>query len=606
MPKITFEFDSDELNTQTVKVASGTLLSEAAHLAGISINLECGGSGTCGKCKVLLDNKSILSCEKPVGTEDLVVKVPKTSLTSSFEVASTSHSISSFTSMYHHQPLLERYILTLPPAQMDDGISDFHRFKKELANALPEEELDIPLSLIQKLPNEIRRNRGTLQVFLSRVLEESVKVIDIEASDSIGKSFGLAIDLGTTTIAMALLDLETGNVLGHKTIYNRQKDCGADIISRINYAKNAERIDELKQLAIQGINQTARSLIDEAELSPEQIKIAHISGNTVMTHLLLGIVPEYIRLDPYTPALLDVPAFRAKELDLAIHPEGVVLFSPHVGSYVGGDITAGILATEINQTKDQVSLFMDVGTNGELVIGNQDFLMTCACSAGPAFEGGGIEHGMRAMKGAISDVSLDIPNEQFHLKVIGGGKAEGICGSAMIDLIAELFKKGLIDARGKFNRETCPALFLSSEGKIYLKLINRITISENDIANIIRAKAAIFSATLLLLNHLELDFSHVENFYIAGGFGENLNLKNAIAIGLFPNLPYEKFTYLGNTSLKGSMDLLLSKEAYQIQQASRLRMTYLNLNHEPGYMDQYTAALFLPHTDEKLFSKIDD
>jgi len=331
-----------------------------------------------------------------------------------------------------------------------------------------------------------------------------------------------------------------------------------------------------------------------------------------MTHLLLGLNPEYIRLEPYTPTVLEVPYLTAEEIGIDINLDSWVYVSPAVGSYVGGDITSGILCTDLAIPTDEINLFIDIGTNGELVLGNRDFLMTCACSAGPAFEGQGIDCGMRAAIGAIEKVTVDPATGQSRWSTIGGVKPKGICGSGIIDLIANLFLTGWIDAAGKFDRSRSNPL-ITVEGRNARYTIvtanesgtgKAIAISEIDIENIIRTKAAIYTACALMLEQVQMDFSDLAHIYIAGGFGRFLDIEKAILIGLIPDVPRDKFFYIGNSSLMGSYMVAVSQDYRQRQLELARRMTYLELNTRPPYMDQYTGALFLPHPEMGRFPTV--
>jgi uncharacterized 2Fe-2S/4Fe-4S cluster protein (DUF4445 family) len=331
-----------------------------------------------------------------------------------------------------------------------------------------------------------------------------------------------------------------------------------------------------------------------------------------MVHLLLGLNPEYIRIEPYTPTLLETPCFSAEEVGIAINQNSWVYISPSVGSYVGGDITAGLLCTGLATDSEDISLFIDIGTNGEIVIGNNNFMMTCACSAGPAFEGGGIDCGMRAAIGAIEKVEVETVTGICKYWTIGNVKPMGICGSGMISLLAGLLLTGWIDAAGKFTRKKkSKAIKVDGRNASYIMVPAKqsatgreITISELDIENIIRAKAAIYSACALMLNQVGMTFNDLSSIYIAGGFGRFLDLEKAMIIGLIPDLPMEKFHYIGNSSLTGSYMILVSQEFRKKQIELCKKMTYLELNTEPGYMDQYTGAMFLPHTNPELFPTV--
>jgi len=420
--------------------------------------------------------------------------------------------------------------------------------------------------------------------------------------------------VGTTTVAVQLVSMPTGKVLATQTAYNDQIDCGLDVISRINYARRPNRLEELRTRVLKTINTLIDQLGDGNEVERDEIRNAVVAGNTTMIHLLLGLVPEYIRLEPYTPTLLETPFLKAEEIGINIHPQSMVYFAPAVGSYVGGDITSGLLCTDIASGSEEVNLFIDIGTNGELVIGNSDFLVTCACSAGPAFEGGGIDNGMRAALGAVDNVEIDGETGMPVYRTIGNVPAKGICGTGMIVLLANLFLAGWLDAAGKLNREKkSPAIRTDGRQAHYIIVPAEesatgkpVTISEIDIENIIRAKAAIYSACALMLEQVGLGFDALSTIYIAGGFGRFLDIDKAITIGLLPDLPRERYRYIGNSSLMGAYLVLVSGEKKRRQLELAGRMTYMELSTEPAYMDQYTGALFLPHTDIKRFPTLKD
>jgi uncharacterized 2Fe-2S/4Fe-4S cluster protein (DUF4445 family) len=347
-------------------------------------------------------------------------------------------------------------------------------------------------------------------------------------------------------------------------------------------------------------------------VEPREVCDAVLSGNTTMSHLLLGLKPEYIRLDPYVPTVLHFPYMGASAIGIEINPDSWVYLSPCVGSYVGGDITAGALCTDLATDTEEINLFVDIGTNGELVVGNRDFLMTCACSAGPAFEGGGIDCGMRAAVGAIEKVQVDSQTGMARCSTIGHVKPRGICGSGMIGLLADLFLTGWIDAAGRLERtRPCPAIRIDGKRARYVLAEasesatgQELAVSETDIDNILRAKAAIYSACALMVRHLEMEFTDLAHVYIAGGFGRFLDLEKAISIGLIPDIPREKFHYIGNSSLTGSYMVAISQDYRRRQLELAQRMTCIELSSDPAYMDQYTAALFLPHTDPDRFPSV--
>jgi uncharacterized 2Fe-2S/4Fe-4S cluster protein (DUF4445 family) len=625
MPKITFLPSG-----KTIDVPSGTLLSDAALVAGVMIDLPCGGKGTCGKCLVKIDQGTIaekpgiapsdeeresgfvIACQSAV-TADVTISIPDQSAHAT--PADMDDSIDPvcehFPALSHLSPLTVQVSLSIPKPGREDGLSDLDRVDCSLNALFQDQDITYSLSVIQKLADALREQDGMVTLTITAD-NRKARVIDIISGENASLNLGIAVDLGTTTISVQLIDLESGKVVSTRNGYNDQIHCGLDVISRINYASTKQRLEDLRSRAVHSVNRLIDEATTDSQSRKEDITCCRISGNTIMTHLFLGLKPEYLRLEPYTPTVLKPQSLRAMELGLDIHPDAFVTLSPCVGSYVGGDITSGLLTTDIAKNTEDICLFMDIGTNGEIVVGNKDFLMTCACSAGPAFEGGGIDCGMRATTGAIDSVSIDPSTGRARYTTIGKGKPSGICGSGMIDLIAGLFLTGWIDPSGKFNR-TRPCPFIHIEGRrAYYTLAGAqdsysgrpIILSENDIDNLMRAKAAIYSAASLLLKQVGITFHDISTFYIAGGFGRFLNLDNAITIGLLPEIPIEKFHYLGNASLLGSSLSLLSQEFREIQTSLTKRMTYIDLSTFPGYMDQYMAALFLPHTDQHHFPNV--
>lgn len=608
----------------TVNVDAKTTISEAALRAGVSVTLPCGGKGTCGRCLVAViegdpvvhvhppeeaRDGEVLSCQTEVGPSGCVIELPERDLSAEDRFVEPEISDVPYSGFDPADIPLKRINLKVPEPAPDDGLSDIDRTGRELRRQLSVKDIRWGVSVMQKLPEALRGGSDNFQIDVFYFENDSVsEVVEVRPSGDNSVAGALAVDLGTTTISVKIFDTLSGKELAGATGYNEQIFCGEDVISRINYALRPERLKELRDKALASINRLADLAAREAGFSSGDILCAVISGNTVMMHLLLGIIPEYLRLEPYTPAVLDIPEMRASEAGIEINPSGMIYFSPSVGSYVGGDITAGILCTDMNAT-DEIELFIDVGTNGEIVMGNNEFLMTCACSAGPAFEGGGIGCGMRAMEGAVNSVSVRGDRGAASVNVIGGGKARGICGSGMIDLIAELFLNGILDPSGRFVRDGgFPAVEIDGRRARY-RLVEGddsfsgepLYISEQDIENIMRAKAAVFSACTLMLSQAGIGFDDISKVYVAGGFGRGISVENAVTIGLLPDIPAERFSYIGNASLEGSVGLCLSEKDRDLQRSTAGRMTYINLSNEADYSEQYSAALFLPHTDMSLF-----
>ncbi len=611
---------------KTVNVPAGTALLDAARLAGIYSAVPCGGKGVCGKCRVrvakgavdfdgsksahgkAMDEGVVLACSSKVGASPATIDIPEQFGAEVGQFASEDTDIWGAEGA-HFDPIVTKWKVNVPGPRLEDGLSDIDRLTRAICGKAGATEVGFAMAAVRSTADALRANGG--EVTVTGVNDAGrIHVIGVEPGDTTARLFAIAVDIGTTTVAVQLIDIPSGRVLSTQTDYNAQISCGSDVISRINYAKTAKNLEELRRHVIDTINRLVQGAADASNMDVQDIVGAFISGNTVMTHLFLGIKPEYIRLEPYTPTVLEpVKDLSAKEAGISIKPDAPIFMSPCVGSYVGGDITAGLLCAGNAFDVEKVSLFIDIGTNGELVIGNSEFLMACACSAGPAFEGGGIECGMRASRGAIEKVRVEAETGKALFSTIGGAPPQGICGSGVIDLLTGLFLTGWLDRAGKLDRSR-PSPYIVIDGKQARYIVatkeesqgsHAVTISEKEIENVVRAKAAIYSAAALMLSHACLSFKDLDAIYIAGGFGRYLDIGKAIAIGLIPDISPERYKYLGNASLKGSAMLAMSGEHRKKQLELKNRMTYFELSTDPAYMHQFTGALFLPHTDLSQF-----
>ncbi len=618
-----------------VKAAPGDAVIDVARAAGILLASECGGKGTCGSCMVLVEQGAVsgdsgsflpapaveegfvLACRSCIGEHDVILRLAATGTApTTGQFADASRPDSGTPSGAGDHPV-RRTAVTVPEPQPEDGLSDLDRLERALFPVIGAESLHCPLPLLRSLPLALRQSNGLVTCTWS--LERGqARLLNLRpgspgASDT--PMLGAAVDLGTTSLAVQLLDLETGAVLAGVSNYNPQRERGLDVISRINFAQRTGGLEELRGLVVSGVNDLLRRAAAEVDRAPEEIMALSLAGNTVMTHLLLGVEPEYIRLAPYTPAVLRPALLRALEIGLEAHPLAPALLAPGVGSYVGGDIVAGLLCTPLADAGDTAGglrLYLDIGTNGEVVVGDGDFLMGCACSAGPAFEGGGLRCGMCAGSGAVEHFDIDPETGAPRPRIIGKGPAAGICGSGAIELLAALFRTGWLDAAGRFNRER-PSQHIRIQGRHAAYVLasagesatgQDILLTEADIDNLLRAKAAIHAGCALLLERAGLEFSDLAEVIVAGGFGRFLDVEAAVTIGLLPDLPRERFRFIGNASLAGAARALRSRREQKRMTALADRLTYVELSTEPAYMDQYTAALFLPHTDAARFPSV--
>ncbi len=412
----------------------------------------------------------------------------------------------------------------------------------------------------------------------------------IEHPDAPSTGYGLAVDIGTTTVAVDILNMTDGSSVYRDAGINRQRDIGEDVLSRIEYACDNGPA-ELNRLVIDSIN----DLIDPFPHSGEEGDIRHvvISGNTAMTHLFMNVDPSPIRLPPFEPVFKKAETIGQKT-GLHINRDAAVVCMPCISSYVGGDITSDIVYSGMDRN-DELALLIDVGTNGEVALGNKDMMLTCSSSAGPAFEGGQMRSGMLAKPGAID--SVRISGGKIDYTTIGGLPPKGICGSGIIDLVAQMFRNGLIDRRGNLTEAS------GSDDGVFT-VTDGIVITQDEINNIIMTKAAIYSASRTMVRKLGIGFSDLSKIYIAGGFGNFINLESAITIGLFPDVERSKYDYLGNASLAGAEDALISGSFRNRIDSAFGKMTYVDLSSEPIFFDEYMSAQFLPHTDKTQFVSI--
>ncbi|MBE6975375.1 MAG: DUF4445 domain-containing protein, partial [Ruminococcaceae bacterium] len=391
---------------------------------------------------------------------------------------------------------------------------------------------------------------------------------------------------------------------------NGQIRFGADVINRIIEQGKPGGKKKLQDAIVkETLTPIIAKLCQTAGISAHAILRLCVGANTTMNHLLVGVDAQSVRMDPYIPSFFGWDGLKAGDLKLPANPLAPVIIAPNIGSYVGGDITAGTLAAGF-WNKEEMSLFIDLGTNGEIVFGNSDFLMSCACSAGPAFEGGDISCGMRATDGAVEACVLDKDTMEPTLTIVGDGgqKPVGICGSGIIDIISELYRCGIINAKGLFVREGSRVRRdTHGMGRYVLadahesETGREVSINEVDIDNFIRAKGAIFSAIDTMLQTVDMTPECIDKVYVAGGIGSGINMKNAVNIGMLPDVELEKYRYIGNSSLTGAYAMVLSDEATEKCHEIMANMTYLELSTHPGYMDSFVAACFIPHTDRNLF-----
>lgn len=627
-------------HNRKITVADGDNLIRTAMEAGVHINASCGGAGVCGKCRVLIESGEVeggvteklaaedvakglrLACRSGI-RGDLIVRIPVESEVdaSVLNKMTTARKTASIHQVNFEElkeqglfiPPVEKRYLELPPPSSKDRSPDVHRLVNFLKIKHNEHRLVVRLPVIRKIPDTLRAADFKVTVTLARPVHPGRKshIINIEPGDTTRRNFAIAVDVGTTTVYGELIDLVSGDVLAQHGEFNGQISYGEDVLSRIAFAEKSGGLEKLHQVIIATINTIIRRIVAEAKVSLDEVSTLTVAGNTTMTQLLLKINPRYIRYAPYVPASTLFPPISAVSLGLEMGDHSSVLTYPAISSYVGGDIVAGVMGAGLYRS-EEMSLYLDIGTNAEMVVGNKEWFVCAACSAGPAFEGGGITHGMRASKGAIEDFSIDPVTLEPMLMTIGNVRPKGICGSGLISIVATLLELGIIDGRGKFDT-SLKTDRLRAADRVYEYVLawaddtqigRDITLSEDDIDNLIRAKGAIFSGAQTLLQEVGLTFNDLDRIVLAGGFGSYIDLEKAMVIGLLPEIDPEKITYIGNGSLMGCrMSSLTNRLRRDVIEVTK-KMANFELSETPSYMDRYVASLFLPHTHLDLFPKL--
>ena len=621
----------------TVRAAQGRSILDAAKAAGVVINSICNGDGVCGKCRVLvksgkvtarpnvfLDRHDIqrgvaLACQTHVAG-DVVVEVPPESRVGGIphfaqEDALRYGKVTDRTwgrLTFPAAPLVRKVHLELQPPHLDDTVADQERLYRALRQQQEIPVMQTGLAVLRRLPDLLRSSGWNVTVILG-CRGGTVEVIDVEPGDTAAHNYGIALDIGTTTVVAHLVDLTTTKILATKARYNSQTKYGEDVIARIIHASTPNGLEQLQTSVVDDVNGLTAALVSDAGVRLSDVTCISCAANTTMVHLLLGLNPAHIRRDPYIPAVMAFPVIRAAEVGITINARGLLTALPCVSSYVGGDVLADVLVSGMSESED-LSLLVDLGTNGELVLGNSEWLMCCSASAGPAFEGGGISCGMRATAGALERVDLGAGGQVVGYSVVGGGRPLGLCGSGLIDVVANLLDVGCIDRSGRFIASACGRRLQETDSgdKAFVlfpghetALGRDIALTEADIKNLIHAKGSIYMAANCLLEHVGLKFSDLKHVYIAGGFGNHLQVDLAVEIGLLPDIDRSVFHVIGNGSVEGARLGLLSEDALRyIQERIAAATTCLELSSSHKYMNEYTSCLFLPHTDIELFPSL--
>lgn len=625
-----------------VDVEQGGNLLDAALLAGVKLTASCGGTGSCGTCKVLIQKGKVESlrtarisdeeyqqgirqaCQTKI-LSNLDVIIPASSIVETpvishkrkrVKPAIRDHKVNP--AGWHYNPPLQKHYLELPPPTLKDNTSDLSRLLRVLQKTLGNKRIIVGFDAVKELPQILRSQDWKVTVttlempkWPDNFAENQIHLVKIDPGDTRVDKYALAIDVGTTTVKAQLLNLYEGKVIAEHAEYNGQAVFGADVITRITYCKKPGGLKKIQSAVVDTINNIINQLSIDSKVDKNKVDFISLAGNTTMIQLLLGIEPKYIRLSPYVPAASYLPPVAAFSLGIDIADHVYLSVLPAVASYIGGDISAGIVSTGMHQA-DKLTLYMDIGTNGQIVIGDSEWMAAAACSAGPAFEGGEIKHGMIAAVGAIEKCEIDTVSLEPTISTVENQKPRGICGSGLISTVAALLETGIIERNGHFHTDiVTPHIRYGNDGYEYVLAYaaetqtgHDIVITEIDIANLMRAKAAIYAGLTTLTKSVGFTPGDIQQILIAGAFGSDIDIEGAIMIGLLPDLPLERFRFVGNGSLTGARLAAFSTEVMtQAMQAVKM-VTNLELSENGEFMNNYVAALFLPHTNIDEFPSV--
>ncbi len=629
-------FDPDNID---IAVEEGANLLEAAIAAGVHINASCGGAGVCGTCKVLIKQGQVEStrtekisaeeyeqglrqaCQSRIIT-DLVVGIPVESRLETAvldrERVGVIQPSEALATGWRFKPPLSKLFVELPPPTLKDNTGDLSRLLRGIKQRYHLSNMSVDFGVVKKLAKVLRDGhwKVTVTTLITAAKPRTKewrrpRVIHIEPGDTREKHYSLAFDIGTTGVRGQLLDLNRGKVLAAGLDYNGQISYGEDVISRIAYCQKPGGLRKLQQAIVATINGITEELKAQSQVDVKYVGHIILAGNTTMTQILLGLDPKYIRLAPYIPVANFFPPVRADSLGIKVGKQVYLFTFPSVASYVGGDIVSGIVGSGVYQRK-KLTLYMDIGTNGEIVIGNSDWMVTASCSAGPAFEGGGVKYGMIATNGAIEDFDINPSNFEPVINTIGGTKPKGICGSGLINIVAGLLEVGVIGQNGKFNTNLrTKRIRKGSDGYEYVlawapetQIGKDIAITEVDIDNLTRAKAAMYAGCQTLVKSVGISCSDLEQVIIAGAFGSNIDIEKSIIIGLLPDIPRDRFIFIGNGSLLGARLTSFSRDLLDDARRVANMMTNFELSVNVNFMNNYTASLFLPHPNAEEFPSV--
>ncbi len=621
MPTVTFL-----PSYRKIEVPKGTTILDAAQRAGLTMNVVCGGLGKCGKCVVYLQSGKAefdsqkynrffspeelsrggcLACETII-QGDLQVVVPESSLIQEQKILITREE-----SPVEFKPAVRKFYVELQKPTLSDPSPDLSRllWGIQKAGGPVAEKMYAPLEVLREIPGVLRHSDWKVTGTVALV-PGGYRIIDLQENNTASRVYGAAVDLGSTTIVVYLWDLVTGKVVGIASNYNRQISCGEDILARVNFARR-NGLAKLQALAVESINAALTTASDNAGIDREDIYEVVVAGNTVMTHMLLGIDPAYMIAEPYVPVVRRALSVAASRIGIACNKNGGLFAFPAVSDFIGGDIIADILACGMAE-QEPISLLIDIGTNFEVVLGNKEWMFSCAGAAGPALEGGEVLFGMRANPGAIEKITLDHATLEPEYTTINEARPRGITGSGLIDLLAELLVAGVIDRTGRIDTSIenprvrkgthFPEFVVAWEKETDIG--KDIVITENDIKNMIMSKASVHAACVTLMKEAGVTRHEIATIFFAGAFGNYINKRNATIIGLIPEIGIDHVKNMGNGAVAGANMALINRMKRKTLDEIAYKIAYIELNAEPSFMDEYTSSTFLPHTELSLFPMV--
>jgi uncharacterized 2Fe-2S/4Fe-4S cluster protein (DUF4445 family) len=607
LKQVTIIFEPIGLSLQ---VSTGQSIYEAALKAHVPIGGECGGVGKCGKCQVIIEQQQSVSpisrveqdiltkdeitagrrlaCQAKI-IDDLSVYIPP-------DISGESRRIQvdSVDKFITPNPMIRKLAIHLQKPHLKDLRADFERLVDGVDYF---QNLEMNLDVLTKIPKLLRDSNWIVSV----VLWDNKKIIAIEPEDTTLDCYGLAVDIGSSKIVVQLINLNTGETVATHGAENPQLMYGEDVVERIRISEEKGMLKHLQKIVVQEINNLLNMMTEETGVNPTNIYEMVVVGNTVMNHIFLGVSPRNIAFSPFTPVFSSPFNAEVSDIGLNINPNGMIHIPTNIAGFVGADATADMIASGILET-EKLMLQLDIGTNTEVFLGNRDGVATCSCASGPAFEGAHIKHGMKAVDGAIERVKIgrDIA---VAYGTIGDSDPMGLCGSAVVDLVAELFRHDIMDSKGKIRRDLDTER-LRIDGKLPEFVVawqeetaieKDIVLTQKDVNEILLAKAAIFTGCSVLMKRMDIHREQIEEVVIGGAFGSYLNPRNTIRIGMIPDMDPQIISFRGNLALLGAKMLLVSSKYREIEKEIRSKINYVELTTDPDFSSEYTNALFLPN-----------